>query len=67
MDDRFVRLPEVESTVGLKMSKIYDLIRKGGFPKPARVGKCSVWSMTEIQTWMKARLAARGEVSCSPT
>ena len=51
--DRFLRLPEVISIVGISKTQIYEKARHGQFPSPYRVGaNTSVWKLSEIQKWM---------------
>ena len=49
---KMLRLPDVEKTVGLKRSAIYQAIAEGRFPKPLRVGPRVVcWRSDEIASW----------------
>jgi len=60
MSKRILRLPEVIGLVCLKKSSIYDLIRRGIFPVPIRLGLRSVgWYETEINDWLHSRARAR--------
>ena len=60
MSKRIMRLPEVIEAVSLKKSNIYDLIRRGIFPVPIRLGLRSVgWYETEINDWLQNRARAR--------
>lgn len=60
MQNRILRLPEVIGLVCLKKSSIYDLIRRGSFPVPIRLGLRSVgWYETEINDWLQNRARAR--------
>lgn len=57
---RILRLPAVETAVGFKKSKLYDLIQEGQFPQPVRLGAKSVgWLADEVQAWIKQRAASR--------
>lgn len=57
-----ITLPEVCEKVALRRSFLYELISRGEFPQPAKIGKRSVWSSEEIDAWLQARFAARREV-----
>lgn len=49
---KMMRLAEVEATVGLKRSAIYDHISRGTFPKPLRVGpRLVAWRSDELAAW----------------
>ena len=57
---RFIRLPEVISRVGLKRSRIYDLMKAGTFPQKVKLGeKASAWIESEIDSWMQSRIDMR--------
>lgn len=57
---RILRLPAVETAVGFKKSKLYELIQEGQFPQPVRLGNKSVgWLADEVQAWINARAASR--------
>jgi len=56
------RLPRVRARVDLSRSSIYDLIAKGKFPRPIKLGVRSVgWLDSEIEKWIRGRVeASRG-------
>jgi prophage regulatory protein len=57
-EDRFIRLPEVSSLVGMSRATIYRYAKTGGFPQPIKIwGRMSLWSALEIQGWMEERKA----------
>lgn len=56
--DQFLRLPDVETIVGLRKTKIYALMKAREFPRPTKIGAASRWSRGVIDEWMKAKLAA---------
>jgi prophage regulatory protein len=52
-DTRFLRLPEVRERSGLSKSELYRRIRKGTFPKPAKLGyRTSVWPKAVVDRWL---------------
>lgn len=58
--ERFLRLREVVALCGLPASSLYDSMRRGTFPKPVPLaGKSVAWLSSEIQEWMRTRIAAR--------
>ncbi len=57
--DRFLRLPDVQSTVGLRRAMIYRAIAEGRFPRPSKLGRISAWSENEVLAWIEARKAER--------
>ena len=55
-----LRRKEVEQLTALSRSRIYDLMGKGEFPLPVRLGSMSVaWASTEIDAWIAERLQNR--------
>ncbi len=55
-----LRLPQVESTCGLKKSAIYVRIKEGTFPLPVRLGPKSVaWRSDEVSQWVESRPRAQ--------
>ena len=56
--DRFLRLPAVEELTGFRKSTIYEWMRTGRFPKPARLGARMVaWPETAVLQWVQDRIA----------
>ena len=52
---RLLRLPEVLSRTGIKASTtLYDMIRRGEFPKPVKVGRMSYWPAEAVHRWIDA-------------
>ncbi len=59
--ERYLRLPEVESLIGLKKSSIHAGRKEGTFPKPVRIGPRAVaWRESDIAKWQAEREAASG-------
>lgn len=57
-----MRRAEVERATGLPRSTIYELMARGHFPKPIRLGARAVgWLESEITAWQRARVAERDE------
>jgi prophage regulatory protein len=51
--ERLLRLPEVSRRVGLGKSMIYDLIRRGMFPRPYKISPFAArWSEREVVAWI---------------
>jgi prophage regulatory protein len=65
MEQVLLRLGDVQRRVGLRRSTIYDLVRRGDFPPPVRLGRrCSAWVSAEIDQWIAAWVAkSRGRGS----
>lgn len=52
-----LRLPEVMLRTGLKHASIYNMMKRGEFPKQRRISPRAVgWDSVEIENWIQARL-----------
>ena len=59
-EDRFVRLKELITIIGLSRSTVYALIAKDKFPKPIHLtARTSVWRLSTIMNWVSEREAAK--------
>lgn len=57
---RILRLDEVEAKSGFKRAHIYNLMKKGEFPKTLRLGVRAVgWDSIEIDQWIAERINNR--------
>ncbi len=57
---RIMRLPQVQDATGFGRAWIYELMKRGDFPKAHKIGLRAVgWSSTEIEAWIAKQL---GEV-----
>jgi len=50
--ETLVPLRQLESIVGFRKSKIYQLIECGQFPRPIKIGRSSRWLSSEVQDWI---------------
>ena len=57
---RFLRLPELMATVGLRRSAIYSRISDGRMPPPCHLGRAAVWPADEVADFMR-RVRDSGE------
>ncbi len=50
------RLPSVVLRTTLSRSHLYDLMKKGKFPKPIKLGARSVgWRVDDVEAWIATR------------
>jgi prophage regulatory protein len=57
--DRLLRLPEVESSTGLKKSTIYLLMKRGKFPRCVQLtARCVAWPESQVLQFVQDRIAA---------
>ena len=60
MQDRLLRIAQVESATGLKKSAIYKLASEGRFPKALKItARASAWPESLVQSWIRERIAGR--------
>ena len=56
MAQRHLRRRAVEEITGLSRSTIYDLMRRGLFPRPVKLtGKAVAWPESAIAEWLASR------------
>lgn len=59
--ERLLRLPEVESRVGLRKSSIYEMLGRTppAFPRPLKLSRRAVcWPASVIDAWIAERIQA---------
>lgn len=57
--DRLLRLPEVETTTGLKKSTIYLLMKRGEFPRCVQItARCVAWPESRVLSYVQDRIAS---------
>ena len=57
---RIIRLPDVTNLTGISRSNIYELVKKGKFPKQINLGARAVgWVESEVQEWIQQRISER--------
>lgn len=57
MSDNFLRIPAVMKKVSLGKTAIYAKINAGDFPPPIKLGYVSVWLESEIDEWIRTKVA----------
>jgi prophage regulatory protein len=63
---RILRLPEVEHKVGYRHTTIYALMAEGRFPRSIPLGsKARGWIESEVDDWIRERVAARDGATVS--
>lgn len=61
--ERLLRRSDVADLTSIKAnSTLYDMIRRGEFPAPVKLGRSSAWRESEVRQWIADRPAtpARG-------
>ncbi|MEY0256189.1 helix-turn-helix transcriptional regulator [Morganella morganii] len=57
LGDKFIDMKFIVQLTGLSDKWFYKLIQDGQFPKPIKLGRSSRWLKSEVETWLKARIA----------
>jgi prophage regulatory protein len=53
-----IRLPRVMDRVGYRKSQLYDMVRRGDFPAPVKIGARAVaWDAAAVDAWIRDRIA----------
>lgn len=53
---QLLRLPQVLTRVGLRTTRLYQLIGDGSFPAPVKLGERAVaWLESEVDNWIVAQ------------
>lgn len=50
---------EVAARLGLGVSTLHEMVRRGDFPAPTHIGRAARYSEPEVEHWIRKRLAAR--------
>lgn len=57
---RLLRLPAVLDLVGLRRSRLYELVAAGRFPKPVKLSDRAIgWPSDEVNAWVRQRITER--------
>lgn len=56
MNQRIIRLPQVQDMVGLGKTVIYEKIKTGNFPRQIKLGRLSGWIEAEVQDWISLQI-----------
>ncbi len=51
-------LPQLQEIVPFSKTKIYELVKRKGFPAPLHIdgGRKSFWRVADVQTWLQENL-----------
>lgn len=59
--DRLLRLPEVETLVGIRKSSIYVLMKQGKFPRCIHItSRLAAWPESAVLQWVQDRIHKGG-------
>ena len=50
------RLSALTQRLQCGRTKIYELIKTEGFPKPIKIGGSSLWLESEVDKWLEAKI-----------
>ena len=56
---KFLRLPAVIERTGLSRSTIYEMVDRGDFPRPVKIGARAIaWPAERLDAWAAERMEA---------
>jgi prophage regulatory protein len=56
-----LRQPAVLARIGFSKSTLWELVRRGQFPRPVRISSRAVaWKSSEVERWIEERTEAGG-------
>lgn len=59
MAEKHLRRPAVEEITGLSRTTIYEMMKRGQFPRPVKItGKAVAWPESAIDAWLASRPVA---------
>lgn len=57
---RLLKVREVRDRTGLSHAAVYDMAKRGDFPKPIKLSpRCARWVEEEVESFIKARVKER--------
>ncbi|MCR9193996.1 MAG: AlpA family phage regulatory protein [Hyphomonas sp.] len=59
MSDKLLPIESVMDAIGVKRTKLYDLVTQGDFPHPVKVGALSRWPESEVDAWISRQKSKR--------
>ncbi|ECW1083137.1 AlpA family phage regulatory protein [Salmonella enterica] len=63
-DDPLIDMAFITACTGMTDKWFYRLISESRFPAPIKLGRSSRWRKSEVESWMRERIAdSRGEES----
>ena len=54
--------PATRGITGFSAKHIYHLINEGKFPAPVKIGRASLWRLSEINSWLASHTSTASEV-----
>lgn len=47
--------PATRGITGFSAKHVYQLIKQGDFPKPVKIGRASLWRLSEVNNWLDSQ------------
>ncbi len=55
--ERFLNIDQVCDQVGAGRTTVYEMVKKGDFPKPLKFSRRAVrWTESSVQAWIRTRI-----------
>lgn len=58
-DAKLISRGEVLHVLNIKSTLLYEMVRRGEFPAPLKIGRRSAWLEREVLDWVNTRAAER--------
>ncbi|MBD9529843.1 AlpA family transcriptional regulator [Paracoccus sp. PAR01] len=58
-DAKLISRGEVLHVLNIKNTLLYEMVKRGEFPAPLKIGRRSAWLEREVLAWVNARAAER--------
>lgn len=50
--------PDVLARIGLKTTKLYEMMNEGAFPRPIKIGRRCLWPSAAVDAWIAEQIEA---------
>ena len=67
MEETIIKGAVAAKRIGVSIKKIRYMSQSGEFPKPIKIGKSDGWIETEVDAWIKQKIADRDAAAAGGT
>jgi predicted DNA-binding transcriptional regulator AlpA len=64
---QFLRLPAVLEMCGVGRTCWLDRVKNGDAPQPHKIGRATVWELSDIQAWIRGKMTGMAMPAAAPT
>ena len=55
-----MRIPQILEIMPISRATFCSMVKKGEFPKPIKIGRSSLWTQEQVQTYMRQKVKEAG-------